>query len=228
MVALDEVVERPRRHLMDDGVVELALGLLFFLTGAIWGFGRTLTRGSTFADVYTIAAPCLCGVVWVASIWGMKKLKERAIVPRAGYVSLHESVRVIRHTSTGLRINFSSKALPLAVVVFVGFWGWLEASQRLWIRDPNRWGWIIGLSLAGWLAVCLVWTALQFKAPRYLWLAALSLAVGWWTYGRSSDPNLDLMAMLTWLGAGSVLMGSLRLRTFLKANPISRGVDAEN
>jgi hypothetical protein len=219
MSKLDETIERPRRYWIEDGVIEFGLGLLSFFTGAIFWFGQRLDRGSTFTDVYTIAAPCLCGVIWVASVWLMKKLKERIVVPRAGYVAVRESAKLIRYTSQGARINLSSKLLPLASVVFLGAWALIEARDELWLKDPSRWGWIIRLSLAVWLAVCLAWTALQFKAPRYLWLVLLALAVGLWTYAKSSDPTADLMMMLTWLGGASAVMGAWRFRNFLIANP---------
>jgi len=220
MAKLDEVIERPRRHWIEDGAVELMLGLLFFLTGVIFLFGHTLMRGSNFVDVYTLAVPCVCGVVWVTCMWGLKRLKERVVVPRAGYVTVSESAKLLRYTSRGMRINSSSKMLPLATVMFVGFWGWAGESHKLWAEDQIRWGWIIGLSLAVWLAICFVWTAFQFKGPRYLWLAALSLAVGYWLARSSGGPNADVMVMMTWVGGGTALIGALRLRSFLIDNPL--------
>jgi len=218
-VKLDEVMERPRLYWIEDGVVELALGLVSFLTGAIFWFGHTL-RGSTFAEIYTIAAPCVCGVVLAGSVWWMKRLKERVVVPRAGYVAVTESARLIRYNSIGVgKINSSSKALPLAIVGCLGTWAFIEARDELWLKDPSRWGAIIALSLAAWLAVCFVLAALQFKARRYLSAAALALAAGWWTYGRGNDPSLDLMIMMTLLGGEFVLMGAWRFRKFLTANP---------
>jgi hypothetical protein len=219
-VKVNEAIERPWRYWIEDGVVEFALGFLCFLTGAIFWFGQTLDRGSAFADVYTVAAPCVCGVVWATPIWGMRKLKERVILPRAGYVSVSESVRLVRRNSIGLaKINFSSKSLPLASVAVLGAWAFLEARDELWLNDPGRWGSIIGVSLAAWLAVCFALAALQFKAERFLWLVALALAIGWWTYGKGNDPALDLMIMMTWLGGGSALIGAWRLRKFVSANP---------
>ena len=215
---IQEAIERPRQYWIEDGVAELALGLLSFFTGAIFWLGQTLS-GSTFAEIYTIAAPCVCGVVWAASIWWMKRLKERVVVPRAGYVTVSESARLFSRNSIGMaKVNFSSKALPLAIVGFFGAWAFMEARDRLWLRDPNRWGAIIALSLAIWLAVCFVLAAMQFKARRYLPVAALALAVGV-TYGRGNDPALDLMIMMTWLGGAFVLIGAWRFNKFLASNP---------
>src|SRR5579862_7650032 len=69
-VNVDDVTLRAQRYWMEDGLVEITIGLSFvFLAGGI-----------VTAGLSTLAAFGL--------FWGLKKAKERITFPRCGYVAL--------------------------------------------------------------------------------------------------------------------------------------------
>jgi hypothetical protein len=69
-VNVDDVTLRAQRYWMEDGLVEITIGLLFVLLA-----GGILTAGLSVLGA-------------VGLFWGLKKAKERITFPRCGYVAL--------------------------------------------------------------------------------------------------------------------------------------------
>jgi hypothetical protein len=86
-MTVDELVKRTYRYFYDDGLAELAVGLLFALTGIIlvgWhalGSTQWVTIGVVAATVLLVAA----GPLLVA--WAVRTVKGRVTYPRTGYVA---------------------------------------------------------------------------------------------------------------------------------------------
>jgi len=202
------------------------MGVQWFLTGAIFWFGQTLSHGSSFGKFYSFATSFLwCGAI-AGAWWGTKKLKENIVAPRAGYVTLREQGVKLRVSAKGVKFDFSSVrdlvVLGLVLLCTLGVLAFFlnRTTERGWWTDnPQNWDWMIGFCIAMLFSVTFGWSAWQYQAPRYWWLAALSLALAGWEYRKTGDPIGDIVAIMTWLGGGMALMGAVRLRAFLQANP---------
>jgi hypothetical protein len=75
------------------------------------------------------------------------------------------------------------------------------------------------LALGLLLSACFVVAWVQSRDARLLALAGVPLLVELCTYGRGFSVRQTLSLLLIAQGAGLVLSGLLRLRTFLKENP---------
>jgi hypothetical protein len=208
---LSEIIERPARHWMEDGSVELALGVQSFLTGAVFLFGQTLAADSSIRQVYSFVAPALWFVVIIGSQWGIKYLKERVIAPRAGYIALQQSGGMLR-SPHGWMLRFPrGPIVPLGVITVIlclTFAGGLGHS-----------GWFIGFACAVVFSLLSVWSAMYYQSPRYFLLALWLFCCAAWMFGRSGDAIGQLMIPLMWMGLGMAVMGAWRLIEFLRANP---------
>jgi len=80
-VDVDAVALRASRHWMEDGLVEISLGLFFVLQAGVYLAWR-------MPPIWVAPAGSLC------IIWGFKKLKERVTFPRCGYVAFPTPGRV--------------------------------------------------------------------------------------------------------------------------------------
>jgi hypothetical protein len=220
---LEEIIKRPSRHWMEDGVVELAFGVQFLLFGGIVWFSSTLSPGSSFMYFFSNASSGLIiGIIFTCQ-WAMRRLKERVIAPRAGYVMPRQEEIKVRISPKGIQIDRTSVYYLIAAGALVLFTLGLISA----IRNPEwgRWAglgpWkrMFGPCIAILLAICLAWTARKYGMPRYYWLAAFSLALGGWLYARNDDPIISFFLLYTCLSGGFALAGAMQLRAFLKANP---------
>lgn len=200
---------------MEDGSVELALGVQSFLTGAVFLFGQMMAADSSLRQVYSFVAPALWLVVIIGSQWGIKYLKERVIAPRAGYIALRQSGAMLRSPHDWLLRFPRAPMVPLAVISVFLFLVFLFAESL------NLSGRPIGFACAMVFALLSVWSAMYYKSPRYFLLALWLLCCAAWMYGTSGDVIGQLMIPLMWLGLGMAVMGAWRLTGFLKANPRS-------
>jgi len=196
---------------MEDGVVEMTMGVQFFLGGLIVWFGKAYPF-SFFS--FWLPACFLSGQI-------IKLLKERVIAPRAGYVTPREEEVEIRVTSHGVKVDsttvrymFVAGALVLWTVALLAMF-----PNRLFPPIPERSRWVVGFSIAVSLAGVFAWIASRCKMLRYWWLAALSLAFAGWMYAGSAGPAVSLLLMMTGLAGGWALGGAVRFITFLKTNP---------
>jgi hypothetical protein len=217
---LDDIVERPSRHAIEDGVMEMTMGVQFFLTGVLLWFGNPLHHGPVWAK-----SPFSFFWLWIPACFisgrVIKLLKERVIAPRAGYVTPREEEVEIRITSKGIKVD-STTVVYIFVAGALVLWtvGLLALFPNRWFPPiPERSHWVAGCSIAVSLAALFTWIASRYKMPRYWWLAALSLAFGGWMYAKNGDPADSLLLMMTCLAAGWALGGAVRLIAFLKMNP---------
>jgi len=197
---------------MEDGSVELALGVQSFLTGAVFLFGQTLAAAdSSVRQVYSFVAPAVWFVVIIGSQWGIKYLKERVIAPRAGYIALQRSGGMLRSPHDWMLRFPRAPIVPLAVItVFLCL---------MFAGSLSRSGWIMGFSCALLFALLSAWSAMYYKSPRYFLLALWLLCCAAWMFRSSGDAIGQLMIPLMWMGLGMAVMGAWRLNGFLRANP---------
>ena len=207
---MNEIVGRPARHWMEDGSVELAFGIQAVLTGAVFLIGQISAPDSTFSKVYSFLAAGLWGCVIFGSQWAIKRLKERLVAPRAGYVVLPEAKWRFSSGRTLLWIT------PVGAVVFFLF---LTFMFQIPIDNFRRSPWVVGFGCALVFAVISIWSAVYYKMPRYFLLALWSACFAVWIYGRGSDSLGPLMMLMVWIGFGYAAIGAWRVVEFLRANP---------
>ena len=90
-VDVDAVASRASRYWMEDGLVEILLGLLMSVSiGVFWAAG-TIPRGHFTDLVWLGGVQALWLAVSLSILMGFKKLKKRITFPRTGYVALPQS-----------------------------------------------------------------------------------------------------------------------------------------
>lgn len=139
----------------------------------------------------------------VAAAWATRRLKQRVTFPRAGYVEWKQPDRRTRFF-VAAAIVMAASALALLVLT--------SHTRSVEQRAPAVISVILSLSFVA--------AGLKQRAPHYLALAAvavaLGLAVGAMTTGWDS-----MNWMFVALGAACALVGAVRLALFLRTHPIS-------
>ncbi len=180
-VDVDAVALRVQRYWMEDGLVEITIGLLFVLLA-----GGILTVGlSTFAAL--------------GLFWGFKKAKERITFPRCGYVALPQQTGKYR-TALWMFAMFAVAGVTFSLLT----------------SAPS-----MAVPASGLIfALALIWPGLQARIPRMVWEGILILLIGAFLYWFTDwNGSRGLMAFMAIVGALIAIVGSLQLRSFLKANP---------
>jgi len=191
---------RPRRYWNVDGIPELMMGLVWILWGGALLVGEAFPRGSA-ANVYWMVFPAVLVLSGVASNWAIKKLKERLTYPRTGYIEYREPARHVR-LLTGLMVVVTAAAL--AALIVTGRAAGLEHTAAPAIG--------VILSLA------FVVASIRQKAPHFLALAGVALALG----AAFATLKLGFAAinwLFVWLGVAATIMGAWRLRRYLQQHP---------
>ena len=203
-VDVDAVASRSSRYWMEDGLVEILLGLLMSVSiGVFWAAGA-IPRGN-FTDLVSLGGvQALWLAVMLSILWGFKKLKARVTFPRCGYVALPKPTKVSRISMFALYAVFlvifhftftlGQTAVPVAAVIFA-----------------------LGLVVLG----------LQVKLARIVWEGVLTLGIGvylyWFTALKGSQGGAVLMGMV---GSSMAIIGALQFRRFLKAHPLRQETEA--
>jgi hypothetical protein len=220
---LNEIVERPKKHLMEDGVVELMLGVQFFLAGIIFWCGSQLRHGSALEKFYSFGQSGLFVFVCISCTWGTKRLKERVIAPRAGYVLPREEEIEIHISSKGLRVDATSKRYLIVAGALVlwtlGLLAVMPGPANRWSwYVPVRWRWILGFCIPLFATAYFASAAWRYGLSRYYWLAAWSLMIGAFVFARHDPPMASFLLTEVGVAGGCAVMGAIRLRRFLKTN----------
>ena len=193
---------RSRQYWNIDGLPELGMGLLWIVWGGAWLFGQSLPKGGA-SQMYWMFAPVLLVVTGLASTWAVRKLKARITFPRTGYVEWKEPTRTHRLGAAALAIAAGAAIAGLAV-----------ARRRVDGFAP-----LAAPALGVLLSLGFVGASVTQRAPHLLVLGGVALALGV-AFGRV-DAGWEAMNWLfVALGAVTALAGALRLRLFLKRNPL--------
>ena len=195
---LADLGSRPRRYWNVDGLPELVMGLLWMTWGAAWLIGESLPRGSTRGVYWLVAPLALVGSGWAAA-WLIKWLKARITFPRMGYVEWKEPSRRVHLLSAGAAVVVA--AVLAGVAVRGG-----GAARNV----PSTLGVILSLAF--------VFASFSQRAPHYLALAAVALALGL-AFGSRPGGWTEANWLFVALGAATAVVGALRLAVFLRHNP---------
>jgi hypothetical protein len=198
---LGEIERRPMKYWNVDGLAEMMMGLLWILWGGSWLLGQSLPRGAAWS-AYWMFTPALLALTGAASIWATKALKTRITFPRWGYVEWKEPTR--------------GQRLLAAAVAMVGAALLAALLMRARANGIER---VVPLAMGVLLSLAFVVASLTQRAPHLLPLAGVALMLGL----AFSALNAGWQAtnwMLIGLGTAMCISGTVRLRSFLKRNPL--------
>lgn len=196
---LDEIARRPQRYWDVDGLPELMMGLLWMLWGGAWLLGDTLPDDWR-SNTYWAVAPAFLVVSSFATVWAIKRLKERFTFPRTGYVDWKEPSR-------SSRLGAAAVAMVTAMVLAA-----VAANRDAGVEH------VAAPLLGVILSLGFVVASLRQRAPHLLALAAVAIALGL-AFGALRAGWESVNWLFVALGAASAAVGGLRLVLFLRKNP---------
>ncbi len=203
---IDEAVRRTYRYVYDDGIVEMAVGLLFVLTGGVlfaWmGVGSSVWV--TVILILAMLAVAIGGTLLLTQ--GIKLAKERVTYPRTGYVAYR--------TKEPGRSRWW--LLPVAVILILTAGFWPDALNDMSI--------FIGVTLF----VILVYLGYRVGLRRFYLTGLATLLIGPIFANVIEEEFLGVAATFAVSGVVLLLAGFWAFRSYLDNNPMPEtGVDHE-
>jgi len=199
---LDDLARRPARYWNVDGLPELMMGLLWIAWGGAWLIGQRVPHDWRWT-AYWLAVPPALAAGGFAAVWATRRVKERLTFPRTGYVEWKEPSRGARLSAAAVAIT---AAVALAVMVVT--------------RDMRQMEHMATPVLSVILSLSFVVASLKQRAPHYLALAGVAVALGL-SLGAMKGGWASMNWMFLGLGAACALVGGLRLAFFLRQHPRS-------
>jgi hypothetical protein len=200
-VDLRDAERRAQRYWTIDGLPELLMGTLWIVWGAAFLAGEALPRGRAW-NFYWMFTPAVLAFSGVAAVWMIKQLKVRITFPRTGYVEWKEPSRSQRLLTAAVAM------LTAALLVVIISTGRARAVES--VAAPAL-GVILGL---GFLVA-----SIRQRAPYLLALAAVALTLAI-AFGTIASGWYSVNWMFIALGAAAVVVGTIRLRIFLRKHPL--------
>jgi uncharacterized membrane protein len=195
---IQEIQKQTYRYYYQDGLVELAVGILFLVIGLDTYLISSLSPGSPSAIAAWIALPILT----VAGIFGVqrfvKSFKERHVHHRTGYIEYVPKRNPYRWVITG-----GGLALILAVILLP--YDWVQKGS------------VAGGTL---LFIILASIGIQVDLKRLIVIGGLSLIIGVGFALSSLSDNASLAATIAAAGLILILTGSFSFRKYLNENPL--------
>jgi hypothetical protein len=194
---IDKIASRPQQYLTEAGIPQLVGGLTFFFLGTSVLVLRLLPT----SHVVQWAGVLFAGVV----LWTAKSLKQRLVFPRGGYVE---------------PLPNASRAPVMIIALVLGLL--ISVTARLW-RDfvPSLDSPLIFPGFAVAFSALLLFTGWRKKSVLILWLGAYFLCLApvlWLLPFTNYEKGASLQAAA---GAILAIAGAIRLRHFIRVNPIA-------
>lgn len=194
---IDQVVRRTYRYFYDDGLAEIAIGLLFMAVGGVLLLWATIDSPSLLGLALAIGLPLviLGGTFLLKS--GIRRLKERLTYPRTGYVAYRQ-----KEPAHG-------RWLVMAVALLLAIAG------LIWPSFLGR----MQIAVGGLLGTVLFFLGYRVGLWRFYVDGVLALILGFGLALLGLDEVLS--TALTFLGAGLALLvgGVLTLISYLNRHP---------
>jgi len=197
MPSVTELINRPFRYFYEDGLVELAVGTLFFTAGlaiGAWAVTPAWSPWRLAGVLLMVAIPTLGSVMFKRLV---RTVKDRWIHPRTGFVDYGKP------QPSGARWVVIAGASVLALAAFV-------LPDRL-NNMAFMEGALLGLVMAS--------LAFQSRLPRYYLLAAISALIGLAAALWFGSDLWGSAATFGAIGAVMILSGGCALRRYLTAHP---------
>jgi hypothetical protein len=194
---LDEITQRPMGYIAETGVPWLASGIVFSLLG-----GSSLIQQALPLEYKLI--PGLVAIVFALVVFlGAWALKRRVVFPRGGYVQPQDP-------------EWGTRELIYMALTFAGL-GALFVTLKQFTTES--WFELSGTVFAICFAVIIGGSGWKSKRPKMYWFAGYLLCVGALLFWLRL-PYTSLAALQLGIGAPLAGIGAIRLRKFLKANPL--------
>ncbi|MCL6432434.1 MAG: hypothetical protein K6V36_16495 [Anaerolineae bacterium] len=196
---VERIVQRTKRCWYDDGLAEMAGGLMFVCIGLVFLAQYALPSPGA-SGVAALGLPAVVIGGGLLARWLLRLAKDRLIYPRTGYVSYRRAGprRLLASALAGATGGVLATVVPLAT------------GSRDWL--PALAGVLIGVAYA-WLGYAVGVTRFYLLGAAS---AAIGLAVGWTHLGdlRGGAVYFGLQGLAT------ILSGALALRSYwLKTRP---------
>jgi hypothetical protein len=195
---IDALTARSQRYWNADGLPELIMGVLWMVWGSAWLFGQSLPHDWRW-NAYWSATPVFLAGSASLAVWAIKRLKARFTFPRAGYVEWNEPTRSARLAAAAVA------AVSAAVLVIA-------------VRNDGSRGTFAAPILGVILSLAFVVASLRQRAPHFLALAAVALALGV-ALGAIEESWSSANWLFVGLGAAAAVLGAVRFTRFLKQHP---------
>ena len=196
---LDALTARSQRYWNADGLPELIMGVLWMIWGSAWLFGQSLPHDWRW-NAYWSATPVFLAGSGSLAVWAIKRLKARYTFPRTGYVEWHEPTRSARLAAAAVA---AVSAAVLAIAV---------------LRNDGSRGTFAAPILGVILSLAFVVASLRQRAPHFLALAAVAVALGV-ALGAIGGGWSSTNWLFVGLGAAAAVLGAVRFTRFVKQHP---------
>jgi branched-subunit amino acid transport protein len=195
MADVDKLAARPAAYLNETGMPMLSGGLIFFFLGASVLIRSVLPNTHLAQEGTQMLGIACCGAV----LWLSRRLTARLVFPRGGYVEL----------PSRRRQYLSAIAASVAILVVGLIWG----LRRFEIR-------FLWPALAVVAAVISLSEGVRQKMRPTVWFGVYLFCLApvlWWIPGGNYERGSWLQVAVGLPVAG---FGAIRLKRFLKANPM--------
>lgn len=195
---IQDIQKQTYRYYYQDGLVELAVGILFLVIGLDTLVISSLPPGSPAAIAAWIALP----VLTIAGIFGVqrfvKNLKERHVHPRTGYIQYEAKPNHYRWLVIGFTF-----ALTISVILV----------PYDWLRKG---------SVTGGMILCVILASIgaQVGLKRLIAVGATGLILGIIFAFLPFTDNASLAATFAAVGLILVITGGVAFQKYLNENPL--------
>ena len=194
---IEQIQKQTFRYYYEDGLAELAVGVLFTVIGLNLWLVSAAPQGTPLALAAWIALPILTvgGIFWVQGF--VKNQKENKVFPRTGYIAYDTQPNPYKWLILGV-------PLLVAVLAIIYSDSWLNRE-----------------SVMGGILLCLILGSIGVRVNlhRLIGIGIFGLALGiTLAYLRLSE-HAGLAITYTAAGLALLLSGGLAWRSYLSQNP---------
>jgi hypothetical protein len=194
---IDQLQKQTFRYYYEDGLAEIAVGVLFAVVGLNLWLVSAAPQGTPFALAAWIALPIVTvgGIFWVQ--YFVKHQKERLVHPRTGYIDYDTQPNPYRWLIMGI---------PLLVIALAIIY------SDSWINRESVMGGIL-------LFLILVSIGVRVNLLRLTGIGIFGLVLGVTLAYLQVSEHVGLAITYTIAGLVLVLSGGLAWRSYLSKNP---------
>ena len=196
---IEQIQKQTFRYYYEDGLVELAVGILF----AVIGLDTWLLSITTPGTPLAITAWVLLPILTIAGIIGVQRFvisfKDRLVHPRTGYIDYKTKPNRYRWLVIGFTL-----ALTISVIVLP--YGWLKKG-----------------SVTGGMILCVILASIgaQVNLRRLIYIGLLGMILGFVLGFLPYSENAGLALTFVFTGLVMLITGGLALRKYLAENPLT-------
>ncbi len=193
---IDRVMQRTWRYWYEDGLAEMAVGVMFVAAGLLF-LAQAMLRAEPLASLSAIGLPIVLIGGGILARQLVAAAKARLIYPRTGYVSYHR-------TSGRRRTRAAAAACVIGATLSALLATW--PASRSWI--PALMGFAIG---GTWL-----WLGYRVDLARYYALGVVSALAGAAAALAGLGDTLGCAFYFAVQGVALLTSGALALRAYLR------------